>query len=109
MSWPASVLRGLNSCYSSGMSEDTKPQYNVNDEVTLNRGKQRGTTGTVIAVDHSKREYAVQTAEGLKVVSFAGVKAKQEKTLTASEFAEMEADHEDSDALLAEVRRHLHS
>ena len=75
------------------MSEDTKPQYDVNDEVTLNRGKQRGTTGTVIAVDHSKREYAVQTAEGLKVVSFAGVKAKQEKTFTVSEVRELLESH----------------
>lgn len=75
------------------MSEDTKPQYNVNDEVTLNRGKQSGTTGTVIAVDKDKREYAVQTAEGLKVVSFASVKAKQEKTFTVPEVRELLESH----------------
>lgn len=78
------------------MSEDTKPQYNVNDQVTLNRGKSRGTTGTVIAVDNTKREYAVQTDAGLKVVSFAGVKAKQERVLTASDFHELESESENA-------------
>jgi hypothetical protein len=67
-----------------GMSEDIKPQYNTGDLMTISRGKQRGQEGKVIAVDTDKQEYAVSTADGLKVVSFAAVKAKQEPTVTES-------------------------
>lgn len=66
------------------MSE-TKPQYDTGDLVTISRGKQRGQEGKVIAVDTDKQEYAVSTADGLKVVSFAAVKAKQEPTATESQ------------------------
>jgi transcription antitermination factor NusG len=71
------------------MSENKKAQYKVGEQVTISRGKQTGQTGQVLGVDESRETYAVETPDGLKVVSFAGVKAKTEPVLTLSQYQEL--------------------
>lgn len=72
------------------MSENTEPQYQPGDTVTLSRGKFRGEQAQVIGVDKGKQEYALQTGHGLVIANFAAVKPKQEKVLTETEFRRLD-------------------
>lgn len=87
--------------------ETTTPRFGQGETVTVSRGKYRGMTGTVLNVDSEHKQYAVQLAEGLKVLAFSAVKPKQERVLTAGEFARLDAETESADALLARIEAHF--
>jgi hypothetical protein len=72
--------------YSVPMSE-TQPQYQTGDQVTISRGKLRGELGRVIEVDTEREQYALNTSNGLTVVSFSAVKPRVEPTITKSQLS----------------------
>lgn len=68
------------------MSENI-PQ--VGDKLTIKRGKLKGETFGVAAVDETSRTIAVKTSDGLVTTSFSNVNLPEEPTVTKSQLLKL--------------------
>lgn len=82
--------------------------YQVNDEVTIRRGKRAGQTATVLDVNAADSVYAVRYADGgFGAVNHENVKEKVEPTFTRAQIAAALQQHGleavDADSILKDL------
>lgn len=70
------------------MTDKSEMRFEQGDEITIMRGKHKGQTARVLAVDESNDAYGVQFADGsFAPINAVNVKVPDEATITASQLA----------------------
>lgn len=68
-------------------------KFSEGERVTINRGKHKGETGTVIGVDPTTGQYAVKLVNGFVTASGATLNVPSEARITRSQFEQILSAH----------------